>query len=248
MNNEVVVVANVSKYFDGKQALSDISFTVKEGEIFVLLGPNGAGKTTTVKILSGVLEPDNGEVFIFGKKMSLKNVEIKRFIGYLPDEPYVYSKLKGIEFIELIMSLYKKEFDQVKYKHLLSEFELQEVITQPIEIYSKGMKQKLLLMSILLRDPELYIFDEPLIGLDPKCISFFKQYIKQLSLSGKTVFLCTHLLELAEQLATRICIINNGKVLVNGPRKEIVAQLNLNTDSLEEIYLKTITNLTTNKK
>ncbi|MCS7151668.1 MAG: ABC transporter ATP-binding protein [Endomicrobia bacterium] len=240
-NNEIVVVRNVSKYFDGKQVLSNISFVVKKGEIFVLLGPNGAGKTTTVRILSGVLEPDSGEVYIFNKKMFLNNTELKRDIGYLPDEPYVYSKLRGIEFIEFILSLYKKEFDQGKYKYLISQFELQDVISQPIEIYSKGMKQKLLLMSILLRDPELYILDEPLVGLDPKCISFFKQYIKQISSLGKTVLLCTHLLELAEQLATRVCIINNGKILISGLRKEIASQLNLNTESLEEIYLRVTT-------
>lgn len=246
MNTTTVVeVKNVFKNFDGKQALNNVSFTVNRGEIFVLVGPNGAGKTTTVKILSGVLEPDNGEVYVFNTKMSTYNLDAKRKIGYLPDEPYIYGKLTGKEFIEFIMSVYGSQPSLTEYEFFLSKFEMEQVINQPIETYSKGMKQKLLLMSIFLRNPELYILDEPLSGLDPRCISFFKQHLKDQTALGKTVLLCTHILELAEQLATRVCIINNGQILLTGTRQELAKKLSLNTDRLEDIYLKTMLQYTT---
>ncbi|MCS7227863.1 MAG: ABC transporter ATP-binding protein [Endomicrobia bacterium] len=237
MKIPVVEVKELTKQFDSKEVLKGVSFNLFSGEIFVLLGPNGAGKTTTVKVLSGVLPPSSGEVYILGEKMGINNTEIKRHIGYLPDEPYIYTKLTGEEFIEFILSVYKINIDLQLYKFLISKFELQEVINQQIEFYSKGMKQKLLLTSIFLRQPEIYILDEPLVGLDPVSISFFKQYIKQLAKQGKTIILCTHLIDLAEYLATKIAIIYNGKILISGSKTEIISQLNLKTDKLEEIYL-----------
>ena len=235
-----VEVKNICKSFDNKKVLKDISFEVLKNEIFVLLGPNGAGKTTTVKILSGVLEPDKGEVYIFGKKMSVSAIEVKQVIGYLPDEPYIYNKLVGREFIEFIMGVYKTQLDVEKYNFLLEKFELKEAINKPIETYSKGMKQKLLLLSIFLRDPEVYIFDEPLIGLDPQSISFFKQYVKKITEEGKTVILCTHILELAEQLADKIAIIYDGKILVCEPKT--VLKERFKNQTLEKIYLSVINN------
>jgi ABC-2 type transport system ATP-binding protein len=235
-----VEVKNICKSFDNKKVLKDISFEVLKNEIFVLLGPNGAGKTTTVKILSGVLEPDKGEVYIFGKKMSVSAIEVKQVIGYLPDEPYIYNKLVGREFIEFIMGVYKTQLDVEKYNFLLEQFELKEAINKPIEMYSKGMKQKLLLLSIFLRDPEVYIFDEPLIGLDPQSISFFKQYVKKITEEGKTVILCTHILELAEQLADKIAIIYDGKILVCEPKT--VLKEKFKNQTLEKIYLSVINN------
>jgi ABC-2 type transport system ATP-binding protein len=235
-----VEVKNICKSFDNKKVLKDISFEVLKNEIFVLLGPNGAGKTTTVKILSGVLEPDKGEVYIFGKKMSVSAIEVKQVIGYLPDEPYIYNKLVGREFIEFIMGVYKTQLDVEKYNFLLEQFELKEAINKPIETYSKGMKQKLLLLSIFLRDPEVYIFDEPLIGLDPQSISFFKQYVKKITEEGKTVILCTHILELAEQLADKIAIIYDGKILVCEPKT--VLKEKFKNQTLEKIYLSVINN------
>jgi len=235
-----VEVKNICKSFDNKKVLKDISFEVLKNEIFVLLGPNGAGKTTTVKILSGVLEPDKGEVYIFGKKMSVSAIEVKQVIGYLPDEPYIYNKLVGREFIEFIMGVYKTQLDVEKYNFLLEKFELKEAINKPIETYSKGTKQKLLLLSIFLRDPEVYIFDEPLIGLDPQSISFFKQYVKKITEEGKTVILCTHILELAEQLADKIAIIYDGKILVCEPKT--VLKERFKNQTLEKIYLSVINN------
>jgi ABC-2 type transport system ATP-binding protein len=235
-----VEVKNICKSFDNKKVLKDISFEVLKNEIFVLLGPNGAGKTTTVKILSGVLEPDKGEVYIFGKKVSVSAIEVKQVIGYLPDEPYIYNKLVGGEFIEFIMGVYKTQLDVEKYNFLLEQFELKEAINKPIEMYSKGMKQKLLLLSIFLRDPEVYIFDEPLIGLDPQSISFFKQYVKKITEEGKTVILCTHILELAEQLADKIAIIYDGKILVCEPKT--VLKEKFKNQTLEKIYLSVINN------
>lgn len=239
MNSKFVVeVRRIYKSFNSKEVLRGVEFYVSEGEVFVLLGPNGAGKTTTVKIISGILEPDEGEVFIFGNKMSVSNIDIKREIGFLPDEPYIYNKLTGKEFLEFILSIYKTPLDSEKYEFFLSEFELKDYIDLPIDTYSKGMKQKVLLMSIFLRNPKLCILDEPLIGLDPKTIHFFKKYVLQLADSGKAIILCTHLLDLAEQLAQKIAIINDGKILTSGTKNEIAQRFNLQTANLEEIYLK----------
>ncbi len=240
----LVEIKNVYKSFDSKEVLKNVSFNVLKGEIFVLLGPNGAGKTTTVKILSGVLEPDKGEVYIFGKKMSVLSIDIKRLIGYLPDEPYVYSKLTGREFIEFIVSIYRMPIDIKKYNFFLGQFELKDVINKPIEMYSKGMKQKLLLLSIFIREPELFIFDEPLIGLDPQTISFFKQHIKKLAKEGKTVVLCTHILELAEQLADKIAIIYNGEILFC--ESQVRLKDKFKNQTLEEIYLSVINKINQN--
>ncbi len=247
-NLPVVEVKNLYKSYNSKQVLKGIEFEVYRGEIFVLLGPNGAGKTTTVKILSGILKPDKGEVKIFSKTVSPENVEVKNIIGYLPDEPYIYTKLTGREFIEFICSVYKtqvssKEELDNKYNFYLTQFELEDVIDDIIETYSKGMKQKLLLMSIFLRNPEIYILDEPLVGLDPKSISFFKQHVINLAEQAKTIILCTHLLDLAEVLATRLSIIYNGRILVSGSKEEIINMLNLPKGStLENVYLETIKN------
>lgn len=239
-----VIVKNITKQFNGKEVLKGISFDLYPGEIFVLLGPNGAGKTTTVKILSGILLPDSGEVYILGEKMDVNNVSIKYHIGYLPDEPYIYNKLTGKEFIEFIMSVYKKQINNEMYDFFLTQFELKNVINQPIDVFSKGMKQKLLLTSIFLRQPEVYILDEPLVGLDPVSISFFKQYIKQLVSQGKTVILCTHLIDLAEQLATKVAIIYEGKILVSGTKNDLVSQLGQEMQRLEDIYIYVTTRLT----
>ncbi|MCX7956551.1 MAG: ABC transporter ATP-binding protein [Endomicrobia bacterium] len=235
-----VKVIDVHKNFSNKKVLENITFEVFPSEVFVLLGPNGAGKTTTVKILTGILEPDIGEVFIFNKKMSVLNTEVKQHIGYLPDEPYIYPKLTGKEFLEFVLSLYKKDNTDDLYNYLLSEFQLENAITAQIDTYSKGMKQKLLLMSIFLREPDLYILDEPLIGLDPSSINFLKRQIIELRSKGKTVILCTHLLELAEQLSTKLAIIYNGKILQYGTKQQIKENLLVSSDSLEDIYIKAV--------
>jgi len=237
-----VEVKNLYKNFGTKNVLKGISFEVYPGEIFVLLGPNGVGKTTTVKIISGVLEADKGEVFVLSEKVSVLNTKFKKYIGYLPDEPYIYNKLTGKEFIEFILSIYETKIENERYSFFLKQFELEEVINLPIENYSKGMKQKLLLMSIFLRNPEVYILDEPLIGLDPKSISFFKKYLLDLAKEGKTIILCTHLLELAEQLATKINIIYGGRILTSGTKEELSLRFNLSTTRLEDIYLYILSN------
>jgi ABC-2 type transport system ATP-binding protein len=239
MDNDIVIQSiSVSKKYGKLEVLKNVSFNIAKGEIFVFLGPNGAGKTTTVKILAGILNADSGEVRILSKKMFPDNVELKKFIGYLPDEPYIYNLLTGREFLSFISSIYKINFEEQKFDYYLSQLELKDVIDKLISSYSKGMKQKLLLMSIFLREPEIYILDEPLIGLDPQSISYLKKYIKEKSFLGKTIILATHLLDLAESLATRLAIIYNGEIIVSGSKTELIQNLNLSKDAtLEQIYL-----------
>ncbi|MFN3550411.1 MAG: ABC transporter ATP-binding protein [Endomicrobiia bacterium] len=236
----IVEVKNLYKSYNNKNVLQNISFEVYRGEIFVLLGPNGAGKTTTVKIVAGVIQADSGDVFVMSEKISVFKPDIKKHIGYLPDEPYIYNKLTGKEFLEFIFSVYNVKINHQEYEFLLNEFELNYYINSPIETYSKGMKQKLLLMSIFLRKPDLFILDEPLIGLDPKSINFFKQYIKKLSKEGKTIILCTHLLDLAQQVATKIAIIYNGTILIAATLEDLAKNFCVSSLSLEEIYLTAI--------
>lgn len=239
MNNNITIQAvSISKKYGKNYVLKNVSFTVSKGEIFVFLGPNGAGKTTTLKILSGILEPDYGEVEMLSKKIFHNNIEIKKVIGYLPDEPYIYNFLTGREFLEFISSIYNTKFDSQEIDYYLEKFELKNFFDQMINSYSKGMKQKLLLISIFLRNPEIYILDEPLVGLDPQTISYFKKYIKEKSLLGKTIILATHLLDLAESVATKLAIIYDGEIIVSGTKQELAQKLSLPLDaSLEQIYL-----------
>lgn len=239
----VIKILNLYKSYNTEEALKGIDLEIFKGEIFVLLGPNGAGKTTTAKIISGILKPDKGTVTIFSIPVTPENVEVKKYIGFLPDDPHIYPKLTGKEFIEFILSIYSKKLNLEKYKFYLDQFELEPVIDKLIETYSKGYRQKLLLTTVFLREPEIYILDEPMVGLDPKSISFFTQHLIHTAQQNKTILLCTHLLHLAEKVATRIGIIHKGKILISGTKSELVKKLNLDENvTMEEIYLNVLQN------
>ncbi|MFS8540563.1 MAG: ABC transporter ATP-binding protein [Tissierellales bacterium] len=231
---------NLSKTYSKGQikAVDNITLEVKPGEIFGFLGPNGAGKTTTIKMIVGLLKPDEGKVFIDGIDVWENPLEAKKKISYVPDTPEVYDKLKGIEYLNFIADIYgvPKDIRQERIEKYLDIFELENAIGNIIGSYSHGMKQKLVLISALIHEPELFILDEPMVGLDPKSSFNLKEIMRQRCKEGKTVFFSTHVLEVAEKLCDRIAIINKGKIIALGTMDELRSAAE-DKESLEKIFL-----------
>ncbi|MCL2143886.1 MAG: ABC transporter ATP-binding protein [Endomicrobia bacterium] len=238
INNAVEVRSLVKKYGDFK-AVNDISFDIKKGEIFAFLGPNGAGKTTTVKVLTGLLKPSSGEAEILGMNVLTEMDLIKRKIGFVPDQPYVYPYLTAFEYMRTIGDIYKVPAEQQKkiIPELFEMFEIVDMSDKIIDSFSHGMKQKLVISGVLLHKPEVMFLDEPLVGLDPKSARIVKELFTGLSKSGTTIFMCTHVLEIAQKLADRICIINDGKILALDTFENLRKKDGLSAD-LESIYLR----------
>ncbi len=212
---------NLSKtYSKGTvKAVDSVNLDIAPGEIFGFLGPNGAGKTTTIKMIVGLLKPDSGRVFINGIDVWKNPIEAKSQISYVPDSPEIYDKLKGgIEYLNFIADMYEipKHIRQVKMEKYLEIFNLKDAVGDIIGSYSHGMKQKLVLISALLHEPNLFILDEPMVGLDPKSSFQLKEIMRERCDEGKTVFFSTHVLEVAEKLCDRIAIINKGRIIALG--------------------------------
>jgi ABC-2 type transport system ATP-binding protein len=234
-----VCVENLVRKYGAFEAVKGISFDVKKGEIFTFLGPNGAGKTTTVKILTGILKPTSGLVRILGFDVVKNTDEIKKRTGLVPDQPYIYPYLTAFEYMRLTGDVYgvPQEKQKKKIRELFEMFNLQDRSGEIVDSFSHGMKQKLAISSVLLHEPEILFLDEPLVGLDPKSARLVKDLFKNLSEKGATIFMCTHVLEIAQKLASRICIINEGKILALDTFDAL--QKNVSEDAdLEAVYLK----------
>ena len=229
---------NLTKRFGEKEAVCDLTLDIPAGEFFCFLGPNGAGKTTTIKMLTGLLHPTRGRALLAGHDIQQNPVEAKQIIGYVPDSPFLYEKLTGREFMRFVGGLYRMREDHVSEKGegLLEMFEIASVGDQLIEDYSHGMRQKLSFASCFLHDPKIVIVDEPWVGLDPKNIRFVKQFLKRKTREGLTVFMSTHTLGIAEEIADRIGIIHEGRLLHLGTVPEIKA-LAERPGSLEDVFL-----------
>jgi len=208
-----ISIEHLVKYYGPVRAVDDLSLTVNPGEILAFLGPNGAGKTTTVKILSGLLKPDRGTVKLLGEEMTLTARHLKQRISYVPEEIFLYPYLTGQEYLWLISRIYPVNEAPVKINYWLDKFSLLTVKDELIASYSHGNKQKLALAAALLTGPEILLLDEPLIGLDPASSRMAKDLFREKAAEGMTIFLCTHILEVAEQLATKVAIIKSGKLL-----------------------------------
>lgn len=233
-------IENVSKtYGNGSvKAVDNINLDVRPGEIFGFLGPNGAGKTTTIKMIVGLLKPDNGNISINGVDVWDKPLEAKSLISYVPDNPEVYDKLRGIEYLNFIADMYgiSKEERLRKIENYTRLFNIEHALGNIIGSYSHGMKQKLVLTSALINNPNLFILDEPMVGLDPKSAFDLKEIMRNMCHEGKTVFFSTHVLEVAEKLCDRIAIINNGKIITIGTMEELRSHAK-ERESLEKIFL-----------
>jgi len=221
-----------------KKAVDNISFEVKQGEIFGFLGPNGAGKTTTIKQIVGLLKPESGTILIDGIDNQKDKIESKSKISYVPDNPEIFTKLTGIQYLNFMADVYsvsaKDRKERItKYAEL---FEIRDALNQQITSYSHGMQQKIVLIGALIHDPKLFILDEPMVGLDPKSSYNLKELMKERCQQGNSVFFSTHVLEVAEKICDRLAIINNGKIIAMGTMDEIKKELGQD-GSLEKIFL-----------
>jgi len=235
----LIEIRNLSKsYNKGKvKAVDNLNLHVKPGEIFGFLGPNGAGKTTTLKMMVGLLNPDQGEIKIKGYDIVKQPIDAKRNIGYVPDNPDVYERLTGIEYLNFMADVYNvsREERKEKIKYFLEMFELSDAAHDFIKSYSHGMRQKIVLTGALLHEPALWVLDEPMVGLDPKSAHLLKDLMRKHCDKGNTVFFSTHILEVAEKLCDRIGIINKGKLVAIGTMDEL--RQGDNAESLENIFL-----------
>ncbi len=239
----------VSKtYSNGKvKAVDNISFTHKEGEILGFLGPNGAGKTTTIKMIVGLLKPDEGSIMINGINNQENPIEAKKSFGYVPDNPQVYERLRGIEYLKFISDVFQipKEEREASIKKYSDVFNLTHALNDMINSYSHGMKQKLALISALIHKPDLFILDEPMVGLDPKSSFKLKEIMREHCDEGKSVFFSTHVLEVAEKICDRIAIINEGKIIALGTMEELKEKAG-KEETLENIFLEVTDNESNN--
>lgn len=236
----MIEIENLSMRYGDLLALDRLNLKIEKGEFFAFLGPNAAGKTTTIKLLTGLMEPTGGEARICGFDIQKEAIEAKKRIGYIPDVAEFYDKLTPLEFMAFIADLF--EVDESSSREatprLMEQFSLIPYGRQRIENLSHGTRQRLAIASALLHDPEVIIIDEPMVGLDPRNARVVKEELKARSETGVTVFLSTHLLNVAQELADRVGIINNGKLLALGTVDEILSGSSEERDlSLEEVFL-----------
>jgi ABC-2 type transport system ATP-binding protein len=237
---EMLELRGVVKRYGKFTAVKNLDLKVHRGEIFGFLGPNGAGKTTTIRMVAGVLRPTSGQVLVGGDDLEESPEAAKARIGYIPDRPYLYEKLSGGEFLRFVAGLWGRDGEEVRDRidRLLELFHLAPWRDELIESYSHGMRQKILISSALIHQPELIVVDEPMVGLDPRSARLLKDLFRTFVGHGGTVFLSTHTLEVAEALCDRIAIINKGKIIAFGTMEELRAQAHAGGAHLEEIFLK----------
>jgi ABC-2 type transport system ATP-binding protein len=235
----MIELANLTKRYGSTLAVDRLNLTIAKGEIFGFIGPNGAGKTTTIRMIAGVLGPTEGTVRIGGILMAMDPVAAKRIIGFIPDRPFLYEKLTGMEFLRFIADLYgyKGNFKE-RAEGLLIQFSLYDWADHLIEAYSHGMKQRLVIASALLHDPRLIIVDEPMVGLDPAGIRMVKDLLRELARNGTTIFMSTHTLEIAQDLCDRIGVIHRGRLVALGTTGDLRGTASLQKGDLEEVFLR----------
>ena len=216
-------VRSLTKTYSTIPALDNVSFTIAPGQVLGYLGPNGSGKSTTVKIITGLLEPSAGSVFFKGESIKKDLAAYKRVVGYVPEEANLYPFLTGLEYLELIGRLRGLPGGMIARRTaaMLEVFSMTAHRHSTIATYSKGMRQRILLIAALLHDPELIIFDEPLSGLDVTSALIFREMVKALSRAGKTIFYCSHVLEVVEKVCSHVVILQNGKRLAYGTVDEL---------------------------
>lgn len=235
----MIEINNVSKmYKKNMKVIDNLNLKIEDGEIFGFLGPNGAGKTTTIEMITGILEIDEGDILIDKKSIQKEPLEAKKLMGLVPDNPEVFLKLKGIEYLNFIADVYEVPTDDriEKIKKYCEKFEIFDVLNNKIESYSHGMKQKLLIVGTLLHNPKNWLLDEPMTGLDPKSVFYLKELMREHAKKGNTVFFSTHILDVAEKLCDRIGIIDKGKLLFVGKYDDMKKKLKENR-SLEELFM-----------
>ena len=231
----MIEIKNVSKTYDGKKkAINNLSFDIKDGEIFAFIGHNGAGKTTMIKCIMGILDFEEGDILVDNKSIKEEPLECKRIMAYVADNPDLYENMKAIDFINFICDMYEVSEDirrenTLKYAKM---FEIEDKLNDDISSFSHGMKQKIALIAALAHNPKVLIMDEPFVGLDPKAVYDMKEIMRHMAKDGKTIFFSTHILDVAEKLCDRVAIIKDGTIVKVGKMKDIKGD-----ESLEQVFL-----------
>jgi ABC-2 type transport system ATP-binding protein len=235
----MIELKNLTKRFGDIVAVNRLSLHVIEGEVFGFIGPNGAGKTTTLRMIGGILAPTEGSVIIEGIDMAERPEEAKRRIGFIPDRPFLYEKLTGMEFLRFTADLYHMgdgEFHG-KAENILRQFSLFHWADELIESYSHGMKQRLIISAAILHEPKVIVVDEPMIGLDPAGARMVKGLFQDLAKKGTTIFMSTHTLQVAEDVCDRIGIIHKGSLIATGTMEELMRRARVREADLEEVFM-----------
>ena len=230
---------NVTRNYGSKIAVKNLELTVAKGELVSLLGHNGAGKSTSLKMLVGLLRPSTGNIMVGGLDVVRHKREVSRLIGYVPDQPYLYDKLSGREFLHFVADMFglrSSEIDAAITREA-DRFELHEFLDQLTESYSHGMRQRTVFAAALIHQPEILIVDEPMVGLDPVSIRLVKDLLRNYANDGKTVLMSTHTLTVAEEIADRVCVMRCGDVVFDGSVADLRSELPDADGSLESLYM-----------
>lgn len=227
-------INNLTKKYGNKTAVDNLSLHINPGEIYGFIGHNGAGKTTTIKSACGILQFDEGDIFVDGVSIKENPVECKKQIAYIPDNPDLYEFMTGVRFLNFIADIFGVTASdrQQRIRKYADAFEITDDLAQPISAYSHGMKQKLAIISALIHEPKLIIMDEPFVGLDPKASHLLKEIMRDLCNKGSAIFFSTHVLEVAEKLCDKVAIISGGKLIKSGTMEDVKGD-----SSLENVFL-----------
>ena len=235
----MVKIDNVTKSYNGKDnAVNKLNLNIEDGKILGLLGPNGAGKTTTIKMITGIIQPTIGDVEINNISITKEPVKAKEQFGYVPDSPDMFLRFTGLEYLNFMADVYNVDVNTRKSKieELAKRFEMTTALGDKIQSYSHGMRQKIVVMGVILHDPKVWILDEPLPGLDPKSAFTLKEMMREHADAGNTVIFSTHVLEVAEKVCDEVAIINKGQLIFNGTLEDMRKEFKAN-ESLEEMFL-----------
>jgi len=234
----MIELDHLIKKFGDLTAVNDVSLKIGRGEFFAMLGPNSAGKTTTIKLLAGLIKPTSGASRICGFDVQAQPLEARKRLAYVPDFPFLYDKLTAWEFFRFIGQMFRLDPARLdrNAREVVARFHLSEYVDRPLEGLSHGTRQRIAIASALLHDPEVFVIDEPMVGLDPQHARVVKDVLKERSLAGMTVLLSTHQLSIAEEMADRIGIIQNGRFIAVGTREEL-RQKSGSSAALEDIFL-----------
>ncbi len=234
----MIQIEELTKVYNGKvTAVDHISFSVNDGEIVGFIGPNGAGKTTTIKMLTGIMRADRGTIQINGIDIAKKPLEAKQIIGYISDNPDIFLKLTGLEYINLVADIYKIEQKErlERISYYAKQFGMEQSLGERMSSYSHGMRQKIMIVAALVHNPKVWILDEPMVGLDPQAAYNLKQMMRKHADKGNSVLFSTHVLEVAEKLCDKVIVISHGKIQYSGTLESLKQQYD--DEDLEQIIL-----------
>jgi ABC-2 type transport system ATP-binding protein len=236
----MIELRSLTKRYGSFTAVDTVDLDVPRGELFGFLGPNGAGKTTTLRMIAGILRPSSGTVRIAGIDLAVDAAAAKQKLGFIPDRPFIYEKLTGVEFLRFVAGLYGQSGGDVEHRgrELLALFDLEEWRDELVESYSHGMRQKLIISSAFVHRPEVIVVDEPMVGLDPKAARTLKDLFREYTRRGHTIMMSTHTLEVAQTLCDRIGIIQRGEIRACGTMDELRASAESGVSGLEDIFLR----------